>query len=333
MHEGAMGEANRPRLLARRRFFEIWFAVLFDAQTRRALWIRYDLLKSPGEERAIVWAAFSDPQMGTGTCAFKRVLPLVAFQPASPELAWGPDCAISDAVWHGSVLTPTGELAWQVRWLGDDARLPPRLPAILGAASLPTHVSDARDRERVSAQIQLNGEQFRIDGRGVQKHIWGRGRVQRLFWLYCPTWQEAIGGLEAVGSSLRPGQPGIGAVAGEVDGRRLTGCRLPQLITTRRSVSPGETLQFEARSLREKIIARASCEVNTLIGYLYRDPSGTDIPVAQSDLGQCTLEIHRRAFPGLAWRKERELHAPQAALEFHGERLPGVRYLEWTEEA
>ncbi|MGH8792832.1 MAG: hypothetical protein ACRDXX_09310 [Stackebrandtia sp.] len=324
---------NRPRFGEQRRFFEIWFAVLFDSEARRTAWIRYDLLRSAaGAGHAIVWAGLSDERTVWKKRAFKQVLPLTALRRDPDRVSWAPRCEIKNDRWSGSLPTPDGELDWQLEWLGVDSPLPPREPWPIRSLPLPTRVVHCRDRERVVLEAELDGEQFRIDGHGVQKHIWGRRRVERLFWLYCPRWHGPDGGMEAIGVSVRGGDHPAVTVAAEVDGHVLTGNHGLQLLANRLRVRPERQLEFEASGLREKIVARARCEPDTLIGYLYRDPSGVDIPVAQSDLGECELEIHRRDLPGRAWRKVRTVHSTSAALEFHGETVPGIRYLEWLEE-
>ena len=66
------------------------------------------------------------------------------------------------------------------------------------------------------------------------------------------------------------------------------------------------------------------------MGYVYRDPQGWDVHVAQSDVAECELELFSRAHPLDRWRPERRLTSTVAALEFHApEPLEGVRYLGW----
>lgn len=90
---------------------------------------------------------------------------------------------------------------------------------------------------------------------------------------------------------------------------------------------------MKSLSARHWLRGRAWCDARTLAGYVYRDPSGFDLHVAQSDVASCAIELRTRPHPLAAWGAPRPLHAHDAAaLELHApEPLPGVRYLGWDE--
>ena len=94
--------------------------------------------------------------------------------------------------------------------------------------------------------------------------------------------------------------------------------------------APGE-LVFRGASATRAVRARAWCDLRTLVGYVYRDPAGWDVHVAQSDVASCEVELVTRAHPLARWRPAGRLSSPHAAaLEFHApEPLPGVRYIPW----
>ena len=72
----------------------------------------------------------------------------------------------------------------------------------------------------------------------------------------------------------------------------------------------------------------AWCDPRTLAGWVYRDPRGWDVHVAQSDVASCTVEVRARG------EVRRLASTSGAALEFHApEPLPGVRYLAWDATA
>ena len=76
--------------------------------------------------------------------------------------------------------------------------------------------------------------------------------------------------------------------------------------------------------------AEATCDPATLVGYVYRDPAGTDVYVAQSDVARCEVELVTRRHPLASWAPPARLTAPLAAMELHlPAPLPGVRYVSW----
>jgi hypothetical protein len=89
-------------------------------------------------------------------------------------------------------------------------------------------------------------------------------------------------------------------------------------------------LRVRAASPTARIDAIATCDPQTLAGYVYRDPSGFDLHVAQSDVAACEVTVRTRPHRFADWSVPRRLVAPIAAVEFHHpEPLAGVRYVAW----
>jgi hypothetical protein len=170
----------------------------------------------------------------------------------------------------------------------------------------------------------------------VQKHIWGTRRVEELSWLYCPHFAEdPAARFEATSVRLH---------------RRIAGI-LPAPATTpiwlrtsageqhwwsplapARAVSAAVgRLTITSTTPTRSVTATAWADPRSLVGYVYRDPSGFDLYVAQSDVASCVVETRTRPHPFAAWRAEARLTSEHAAaVEFHGLKpLPGVRYIDW----
>jgi hypothetical protein len=65
-------------------------------------------------------------------------------------------------------------------------------------------------------------------------------------------------------------------------------------------------------------------------GYVYRDPSGFDVHVAQSDVATCELVVRARPHPLARWGAARRLVGELAAIELHRpDPLANVRYIGW----
>ena len=105
----------------------------------------------------------------------------------------------------------------------------------------------------------------------------------------------------------------------------LTG--VVQTLSNRVTVSSPTTLELRAASARHAITARAWCAPERLVGYVYRDPDGRELHVAQSDVASCEVEVVTRG------RRQRLTSRHTTAVEFHApEPLPGVRYIAWDAE-
>jgi hypothetical protein len=335
--------ANRPQWRGQPGFFEIWFLVVFDPRASRAWWLRYTTFAPiAGAPRATVWAAAFDAMADPPAVGLKAIVPASAYDAGAPDrfgVRIG-DAELTNETARGTVGGAGRRIAWDLAFT--PAAAPARRgPAVLDRLPLPTHVAHANSEIACRGWIDVDGVRVVLDGApAVQKHIWGTRRVEELFWLYCPRFAEdADARLEAtavrarrrlVGGLPAPRLVPLWLRTGDaVFDRTGLGAALGNGMTT---VGPARVV-FEATSAHEQVIATATCDPRTLVGWVYRDPAGWDVQVAQSDVASCRVEIRRRRGLFAPWQFVRELHGHgNAALEFHHpEPLPGVRYVAWDE--
>src|SRR5205823_4354422 len=210
-----------------------------------------------------------------------------------------------------------------------------RAPWLLHHLPLPARVAHANSEIACTGWVSVDGVRRELDGAPtVQKHIWGTRRVDELYWLYCPRFDEEVAAcLEATAVRLRrrPGAPRLVPIWFRTAHSVLDRCGLAALAGNRVEVRGPARLEFRSTSATRSLRVEASCDPRTLAGYVYRDPAGWDVHVAQSDVASVTLELRRRPHPLAAWHPPRRLTCTEgAALELHvPEPLPGVRYLGW----
>jgi hypothetical protein len=330
------GEAgNRPRWTGRAGFFEIWFLVVFDPRGGRAWWLRYTTFApAVGAPRATLWAAAF--AAGTPAIAAKTILPATAYDARADgfRVRIG-DATLGDGRARGDVATPQHRIAWDLAFVPRHTAVR-REPRLLHLVPAPTHVVHANDDVGVDGWITVDGVRHALLGApAVQKHIWGTRRVEEIVWLYCPRFGDDPGArLEATSVRVRHGMPALTTLwarsAEQTHDRCGLGATLHNHVGT-----DGTRVTFRSGGATRRLVATAWCEPATLAGYVYRDPSGFDLHVAQSDVASCRLEIHARPHPFAAWQlARRHTAAAAAALELHApDPLPGVRYLGWDERA
>ena len=337
-------EGNRPRWAGQPGFFEIWFLVVFDPAAARAWWFRYTIFApapgQPGAPRATLWAAAFAAGASEPAIAVKRIMPIEVFDAGPSHLfavRMGPS-ELTSGFARGEVEAGGHRIAWELRYPADGYAVE-RGPRLLRRRSLPVHVAHANSDLVCTGWVEVDGTRHVLrDAPGIQKHIWGTRRVEELFWLFCPRFAEdPRARLEASSARLRS-TPGAGLAGRAVtpiwlgtDTGERSWCGLPALLWNRVEVpGPGE-LRFRGVSATRAVTAHARCDPRTLAGYVYRDPGGWDVHVAQSDVGSCAVELFARPHPLAGWRPAGRLSSPHtAALEFHArEPLPGVRYIPW----
>ncbi|HEY5945834.1 MAG TPA: fumarylacetoacetate hydrolase family protein [Kofleriaceae bacterium] len=319
-------DLDRPFWRGQRPWFEIWFAVLLDEDRRRALWIRETLFApKEGESRATVWGAWFDADAKPTTRAGKRFVPI---EHAKVGDAAGADALIRiDEAFIGKT-GATGAvdgLSWQATWSGGKPagdELPAWLPT-------PTHARQVINDGQTEATVVIDGETTTLRGRVLAMHLWGKKRVPTLHWIWAPSIGEAPeASLELTAISLRD-RFALGLSSLTVDGpEKLTG-------TPATAAHPHGLLTATVAGARRLMHAHAWAETDDMVGYVYRDTDGSDLMVAQSDIGSAHFEVFSRRAPGASWKLTEERRtAGGVAVEIHQRTpLPKVDYIGWDETA
>lgn len=338
---------NQPHWQGQSGFFEIWFLVIFIPGKKRALWLRYTLFSpapgQPGQPRATLWAAAFAAESSEPALALKSILPIDAYVPRK-DSSFGiriGEAEFSSGVCRGNVHDRGRSIAWDLQFEPQgrhDERssvlMSPKLP-------LPTRVIHAYEGTKFRGTYSVDGQTFEIgDAPGLQKHIWGGRRVEELFWLYCPQFREDPSARIEV-TSVRPSRKLFGGVSfpaltpiwfDSSSGAHDFYAAWHLFRNVAKLAGPGK-LHLSASSLFHSIEIDADCDMNTLVGYVYRDPGGMDLYVAQSDIASCEVRLFERPHPFASFQQTRTLTSTNgSAIEFHlPEPLEGVRYMGWDE--
>ncbi|TMA39350.1 MAG: hypothetical protein E6J79_03620 [Deltaproteobacteria bacterium] len=336
----ASERANLPRWRGQAGFVEIWFLVVFHPPTESALWLRYTTFaparSAPGVSRAIVWAAWFDARPAAPAVALKAIHPAAAYdagQPGRFGIRIG-SCVLEQGYVAGAVAGGGRRLVWDLAFIPAE-RPAESEPWLLRQLPLPVRVSRPNADTVFSGTITIDGVARRLEASpGLQTHIWGTRHVEELAWLYCPAFAEDPSArLEA--ASARLDRRVLGPISGpwltpvvwrSAEGDvALTG--LIETLRNRIAVSGPTALELRAGAGRDTISARAWCAPESLVGYVYRDPGGRELHVAQSDVASCEVEVVTRG------GRRRLTSRCTTAVEFHApEPLPGVRYIPWDAE-
>jgi hypothetical protein len=308
-----------PRWHGERGFFEIWFVVAIDRRAPRAWWLRYTTFApGAGAPYGMLWAAAFE----TGRPARwgKRRVAMDAIHAAVAELAGGRAA--------GRVDLDDGPIVWELAVHGGEGRA--RGPAWLDRVPSPTRVAHLRSEADATGIVRVGDSATTVDAVATVKHLWGTRRVEELSWVYCPL-LDGGGAFEATGVRVRATRgPAVSPVWLARDGHEHRLWSMPGLFRHRIALEEPAELRVVATSATVRIEAVGSCDPATLAGYVYRDPSGFDVHVAQSDVATCRIEVSTRPHRFASWGGVRSLVGKRAALEVHRlDALPGVRYVPW----
>jgi 2-keto-4-pentenoate hydratase/2-oxohepta-3-ene-1,7-dioic acid hydratase in catechol pathway len=317
---------NEPRRRGKIGAFEIWFLAVFDPASRRALWLRLTTLapRGGGDGRAMIWAAaFGDA--ARPPLALKTLAPLDALAYGEGfDLRLG-DVELREGATRGEVRAGGRSIAWELHFDGAPARRARRIDAL----PLPVHASHGAERASFSGWFAVDGAKHELGprARGVQEHIWGERQPDEISWIFAPELEGEDQGFAEL-ASVRIGKrsPRATTLRLRGGGLDLEVGDVPGVLRGRANAAGPGVLEIRSASRRRLVIARATAAIDTFVGYVYRDPTGGEVHVAQSDLAACEIEVHERR--GLLLRPARRFRAPLAALEIHRpEPLEGVSYL------
>lgn len=339
-----MGESDpglQPWWDGRKGAFEIWFLVVFAPAGGRAWWLRYTTFAPaasvPGAARATLWgAAFA---AGRPSVALKTIAPhpLVADGGLGAPWARIGGASLSDTRATGGIERGGHSLSWDLR-VEPACRAAAAVPRLLERIPAPTRAAPASPEIICTGWVELDGRRTWLERAwGVRRHLWGTRRVEELVWLACPRFpDDPTVRLEATAVRPRAGYPPrLVPMRFHARGVDQPGTRLrDMLVRNRVEVLAPSRLRFVHASATHRLVAEGRCDPCTLVGYVYRDPAGWDVYVAQSDVASCSVEMTTRPRRRAAWEPAGRWSVEHAAaIEFHGlAPLPGVSYLEWDAE-
>jgi len=158
---GMVRDLDRPQWKGQRPWFEIWFAVVLDAERRRALWIRETMfVPREGDGRATVWGAWFDADADPQRRAAKRYTSIEHARVSDGEQL----IRIEDSwIGRGGAAGSVDQLAWDVRWTGGRV-VPEDVPSWVPA---PTHVHGIVHDAEASGRVMVAGQAIPITGRAI----------------------------------------------------------------------------------------------------------------------------------------------------------------------
>jgi len=281
--------------------FEIRFSVVADPRARRALWVRgTTLTRGDGRTICVAWGALFDAHHPDRHAS--------GVAPAAPRCDPGR--------WVGAVPTARGELRWDLRYEPrfDAHGYVPGWLERLGIAQ--THSRVTAPFARVCGTYQSGQESFELeDGCGLQNHIWGTRRVDRLLWVFVPAFDDAPEvGLEAVWVKPSRFVPALTFAIVRRGATLSHRTSVPAMLRGRASID-FPRMKIDARGLA----LDAALDPRQVARYVYRDPDGAPRFIEHSDTGSATCTIDG----------ERHVCRDLAAVEFHGTRAwSGGDYLD-----
>lgn len=333
-------QVNLPMWQGQPGHFEIWFVVAIDLEAPCATWVRYTTF-SPldGPPRAAVWAADFDARRDPPAIWAKSTHAIDAYHAASDRFSVRiGQSEIRHGHCEGAVASAGHRIAWELQFAVGNAPVR-RTPAVLEQVRMATTAVHACADAPVSGWVETDGVRRQLgSGKAVQMHLYGTRRVDNLSWIWAPALDGGQATLEVISAQMRRPLAGMrGPHTTSVflrhgdeleDLTQLPDAFLPQTS----SPAPG-VLDVTWTGVRRALRIRGFAPLDTYAGWVYRNPTGRELHVAQSDIATCVVESYRRSHPLGKWAPQARLISRQrAAVELHAyAAIEGVRYVGWDE--
>lgn len=295
--------------------YEIWFAVIIERKTQKALWVRYTTLRPTQKApMAVIWASLFDAQVPTNHCSGTEIVPLSALTIDNNHYSY-PNGQVSLNRLTGKLTTSQGLLSWDLHYQHQAEALdytPSFIPASLKGL-LTTHSTACSPFAQVTGNITLNAQSYPLNtAQGLLTHIWGSYRVEKLYWIFVPQFDnDASIGLELAIVQPKAWLPAIVAAKLRNNRELLHSSSIVLPLTSSSFKAHYPYLEVKTQIQEYTIQVQAKMNQSQTTAYIYRDPDGKPRYIEQSDVSEVSCQIKNKTF-------SKELHCQYlAAVEFH----------------
>jgi hypothetical protein len=242
---------------------------------------------------------------------------------------------LTDEGMSGAIEGGAGRCSWDLSWA-------PRLPAYghvhpaLRAAKIAKTILFLPHPDvEVSGTVEFGGRRFEVNAaRGGQAHLWGSKHANRWAWAHCNDFVDGAGNsrrdtfvdgvsvfVPRFGREIGPNTPVVARIGGE-DMLSIS----PLAVQRNRSDFDLTSWNFEARTLRRKLVGHVSARREDLVGVTYHDPDGDLAYCYNTEVADMRLEVFERSGPLTSWRKRDDVRSDGRAHFEYAQRepLPGV---------
>jgi hypothetical protein len=300
-----------------RGLYEVWYLTWNHAATNTGYWLRYTLeypsqSNSYAEPHAEIWFASFDRNHPSRTFGIHRRFPAASSLSASsaPFLLRIAANTLTHSSAVGGIAGDGHDVSWNLRW-NPNSSTHRHLPDVMykrgGIGE--TTVQSPNVRAIVNGELVVDGRRIELRDAVIgQTHLWGRKHASSWAWGRCAQFAEQpTAWLEALAVRLvRRGVtlPALTLVTLMIDDQPLYFNQFRHTTVNRSSWRTGH-FDMTAINSTAKLRCEMSADPSRFIMAPYRDPDGTDVFCANTEIADATLTVWRRK--GFGWGPPRQL--------------------------
>ncbi len=295
----SLSAARFPHVPASAGHYESFYLKAADPRHRRAVWIRYTVLKRPGEaERASLWCTLwpedRSPLATKLTVGAERLSTGAGADAGTGELIRIGESRFSEERVAGAA----NDARWALAIEGGEPVLAYLPYAWMYRATIPrTKAVSLSPRALCSGEVELAGERLRLDDwPAMVGHNWGSEHAEEWIWLHgagfpedADAWFDVTIGRVRVGRFVLPWIAN-GCLALRGRRHRLGGPRTQRATIVRAEPT---ACDFELRGSGVSIRGRAAAATGQLVAWPYSDPGGDGHYATNCSVASLELEVER----------------------------------------
>ncbi len=328
------GIDNRPRLPESGPWQEVWYLKLNQPEARRALWLRFTLLRTlEGKRVAEVWAIAFEDGAAPRKIGLKNTHALETFAHRAGGGVAIAESDFADARTSGSVISDAHAIRWDLEMRPAAEAGFDFVPSALRRLGLVKNLAVTPFEDlRFSGWSEVDGVRCAWENApGMQGHLAGPKNGHSWAWGHCNHFVDESGApsdlvFDGLSARARLGSarstPLLSTFYVRYGGREYALNGVRHLLRTRSRYSP-VTWQFEARAGSMAFRGEVRAALEDFAGVTYEDTDGSLLYCHNSKISDMTLEVFREGA-----REARFTADGTVAFEFVSrEKHPGVEFV------
>lgn len=300
--------------------YEIWFTAVIDPINQIAFWLRYTtFFPDPNlnfQPLFVLWGSFFDSKTPSNHTYLAKSFSIGTIS-MSGDYYQHPNATLSLNKLTGNIITNTINLSWQLFYQHQFEAFD-YAPSLIKNSFLKhfvkAHSVACSPFAKVSGQVICKNQEYLLNNASaVLTHIWGCERIEQLFWIFAPMFDNDFEGwgVEIAVIKVKKFLPTIAAVKILHNNNLYYDSSLLSALSAKVKISYPE-LEIKARCKNFNLMIKAKLNTQQITPYIYRNPDGKAFYIEQSDISEVFCLIEKNG-------KKQELFSKNsAAVEFHG---------------
>lgn len=300
--------------------YEIWFSVVIDPINQKAFWLRYTtFFPDPSlnlQPKFVIWGSFFDAKNHSNHNCLAKSFSIHTISMSGNHYQH-PSATLSLDKLTGNIANDNVSLSWQLFYQHQFEAFdyaPNLVKNTFLKHFVKAHSVACSPFAKVNGHVNCQNQEYLFNNASaVLTHIWGSERIEQLFWVFAPIFDNDFEGwgVEIAVVKVKTFLPKITAVKILHNNNLYYDSSLLSALSAKVKINYPE-IEIKTKCKDFNLIVKAKLNTQQITPYIYRNPNGRPFYIEQSDVSEVFCLIEKNG-------KKQELFSKNmAAVEFHG---------------